>query len=147
VLSLCHTPATATTTADMDLFTFYPPSRVLICKPCGYAVPPTTLSSHIRCHHLDDARHAATNPSGRSRNSANLLATYLCQQYQLLDPATTKIPTPPVSPGHLAWSRGLCWMWEHRADKKEAEGCCIERATASDYIHNQMSKQVTNTVT
>jgi len=42
---------------------------------------------------------------------------------------------------------GLCWMWEHMADKKEAEGCCIERATASDYIHNQMSKQVTNRVT
>jgi len=40
-----------------------------------------------------------------------------------------------------------CWMWEHRADRKEAEGCCIKRATASDYIHNQMSKQVTNTVT
>jgi hypothetical protein len=38
-------------------------------------------------------------------------------------------------------------MWEHSADRKEAEGCCIERATASDYIHNQMSKQVTNRVT
>ncbi|KAF2027642.1 hypothetical protein EK21DRAFT_91299 [Setomelanomma holmii] len=34
-----------------------------------------------------------------------------------------------------------CWMWEHRAGMNEAEGCCIERATASDYIHNQMSKQ------
>jgi hypothetical protein len=21
-----------------------------------------------------------------------------------------------------------CWMWEHRADMNEAEGCCIERA-------------------
>jgi hypothetical protein len=31
--------------------------------------------------------------------------------------------------------------------KKEAEGCCIERATQSDYIHNRMSKQVTNNVT
>jgi len=41
----------------------------------------------------------------------------------------------------------ICWMWEHRADRKEAEGCCIERATASDYIYNQMSKQVTNRVT
>ena len=40
-----------------------------------------------------------------------------------------------------------CWMWEHRADRKEAEGCCIERATASEYIHSQMSKQVTNRVT
>jgi len=41
----------------------------------------------------------------------------------------------------------FCWMWEHKADRKEAEGRCIERATASDYIHNQMNKQVTNTVT
>jgi hypothetical protein len=28
-------------------------------------------------------------------------------------------------------------MWEHREDMKEAEGCCIERAIESDYIHNQ----------
>ena len=41
----------------------------------------------------------------------------------------------------------LCWMWEHMADTNEAEGCCIERATASDYIHDQMSKQMTNRVT
>jgi len=38
-------------------------------------------------------------------------------------------------------------MWEHRADMNEAEGCCIERATASDHIQNQMGKQVTSTVT
>ena len=36
-----------------------------------------------------------------------------------------------------------CEMW----DRKEEEGCCIERATASDYIHNQMSNQVTSRVT
>ena len=47
----------------------------------------------------------------------------------------------------IMYFNGCCWMWEHRADRKEAEGCCIKRATASDYIHNQMSKQVTNTVT
>jgi hypothetical protein len=83
----------------MDLFTFYPPSSVLICKPCGYAVPPTTLSSHIRVHHLEDARYAATNPSTSSnpRNAAKLLTTYLGEQYQLLDPATTNIPTPPAT--------------------------------------------------
>ena len=34
-------------------------------------------------------------------------------------------------------------MW----DRKEEEGCCIERATANDYIHNQMSNQVTSGVT
>jgi hypothetical protein len=29
-----------------------------------------------------------------------------------------------------------CRVWD-RADMKEAEGCRIERATESDYIHNQ----------
>ena len=96
-LSICRTPATATTTAAIDLFTFYSPSSVLICKPCGYAVPATTLSTHIELHHLHDARYAATNPSGFLRNAANLLATYLCQQYQLLDLATAQIPTPPAT--------------------------------------------------
>ncbi|KAF2032665.1 hypothetical protein EK21DRAFT_86973 [Setomelanomma holmii] len=37
---------------------------------------------------------------------------------------------------------GICWMWEHRAGMNEAEGSCIERATASDYIHNQMIHSV-----
>ena len=32
-------------------------------------------------------------------------------------------------------------------DIKEAEGRCIARATKGDYIHSQMSKQVTNRVT
>jgi hypothetical protein len=83
----------------MDLLTFYPPSSVLICKPCGYAVPPTTLSTHIKVHHLYDARYAATNffDAPQSRNPATLLANYLCDRYQLLDPATAKIPTPPAT--------------------------------------------------
>jgi hypothetical protein len=78
-LPLCCTPATATTTTAMDLLTFYPPSSVLICKPCGYAVPPTTLSTHIKVHHLYDARYAATNffDAPQSRNPATLLANYL----------------------------------------------------------------------
>jgi hypothetical protein len=29
-----------------------------------------------------------------------------------------------------------CRMWEHSEDMKEAEGCCIERAIESDYMHN-----------
>ncbi|KAI2478646.1 DUF3505 domain containing protein, partial [Pyrenophora tritici-repentis] len=83
----------------MDLFTFYSPSSVLICKPCGYAVPPTTLSTHIKVHHLYDARHAATNLFNalQSRNPATLLANYLCDRYQLLDPAIVKLPTPPAT--------------------------------------------------
>jgi hypothetical protein len=31
-----------------------------------------------------------------------------------------------------------CWIWvDQEEDMKEAEGCCIERAIESDYIHNQ----------
>jgi hypothetical protein len=83
----------------MDLFVFYPPSSVLICKPCGYAVPPTTLATHIKVHHLDDARHAATNlfDAPQSRNPATLLANYLCERYQVLDPAIAKVPKPPAT--------------------------------------------------
>lgn len=81
----------------MDLFVFYAPSSVLLCKPCGYAVPPTALATHISNHHLIDACNAATSSlaSSKSRKPAKLLADYLCERFQLLDPATAKIPTPP----------------------------------------------------
>ena len=69
-LSLCGTPATATTAVAMDLFVFYPPSSVLICKPCGHAVPPTSLSTHITVHHINDAHHAATNSTPRAQLSS-----------------------------------------------------------------------------
>jgi hypothetical protein len=99
-LSLCPTPATATTAAAMDLFVLYPPLSVLICKPCGHTVPPTSLSTHIAVHHIDDARHAASNATTRAQLScqlirlAKLLADYILERYQLLIPATTPIPTP-----------------------------------------------------
>ena len=75
-LSFCCTPSTATTTAAIDLFVFYAPSSVLLCKLCGYAVPPTALATHISNHHLSDARDAATSSlaSSKSRKSAKLLA-------------------------------------------------------------------------
>jgi hypothetical protein len=131
-LSLCSTPATATSAAAMDLFVFYPPSSVLICKPCGYAVPPTSLSTHIAVHHINDARHAATNSttraqlSSRSTKPAKLLASYLLERYQLLNPATTTIPTPlatePPIP-ELQVYRGYqctCCSFVRRSEAKEA---------------------------
>jgi hypothetical protein len=83
----------------MDLFAFYPPSGVLLCKPCGYGVPPSALNTHIILYHLNDARNAATNPQAPSQSPkpAELLANYLRERYHLLDPATTKIPTPPAT--------------------------------------------------
>jgi hypothetical protein len=100
-LSLCRTgtPATATTTAAMDLFVFYAPSGVLLCKPCGYAVPPTALATYISIHHLSNARNAATSSlaSSKLKKPAELLANYLRERFQLLDPATAKIPTLPLT--------------------------------------------------
>jgi hypothetical protein len=48
-----------------------------------------------------------------------------------------------ASRGVTSSINGLCRMWEHREDMKEAEGCCVEGAIESDYIHNRMSKHVT----
>jgi hypothetical protein len=96
-LSLYCTPATATTTAAMNLFVFYTPSSGMLCKPCGYAVPPTALATHISIYHLSDARDAATSSlaSSKSKKPAELLANYLRERFPLLNPATAKIPTPP----------------------------------------------------
>jgi hypothetical protein len=116
----------------MDLFVFYPPLSVLICKPCAYAVPPTSLSTHIADHHINDARHAATNStpgaqlSSQSKKPAKLLASYLLERYQLLDPAITTIPTPlatdPPIP-ELRVYRGYqctCCSFVRRSEPKEA---------------------------
>jgi hypothetical protein len=66
-LSLYRTPATATTAAAIDLFAFYHLSGVLICKPCGYTVLPTTLSNYIKVYYPYDAPCAATNSSASSQ--------------------------------------------------------------------------------
>jgi hypothetical protein len=60
----------------MDLFTYYTQYRVLVCKPCGYAVPPAHLESHISKNHPHDAcRAAGVDPvHSRARKSAALLA-------------------------------------------------------------------------
>jgi hypothetical protein len=125
-------PTTATSAASMDLFAFYSPSSVLICKSCSYAVPPTSLSTHIAVHHIDDARHAATNlttssqPSSRSTKPAKLLANYLLERYQLLDPATSTVPTPPATDPpipELRVHRGyqcICCSFVRRSEAKEA---------------------------
>ena len=101
-------------------------------RPCGHAVPPTSLSTHIAVHHIDDARHAATNaatraqPSCLSTRPAKLLADYLLERYQVLDPATTPIPTPlatdPPIP-ELKVYRGYqctCYSFVQRSEPKEA---------------------------
>ena len=131
-LSLCGMPATTTTAVAIDLFVFYPPSSVLICKPCGHAVPPTSLSIYIVVHHINDAYHAAMNStpraqlSSRLKKPAKLLASYLLKRYQLLNPAITTMPTPlatnpPIL--ELCVYRGYqctCCSFVQRSEAKEA---------------------------
>jgi hypothetical protein len=83
----------------MDLFVFYAPSGLLLCKPCGYAVPPTALATYISIHHLSNARDAATSSlaSSKSKKLAKLLANYLRKRYQLHNLVTAKILTPPLT--------------------------------------------------
>jgi hypothetical protein len=38
----------------MDLFYFDKSYAVLACLPCGYAVVPGTVASHLRAHHKDE---------------------------------------------------------------------------------------------
>jgi hypothetical protein len=92
----------------MELLIFNPLLGVLLCKPCGYAIPPTALATHIRVYHLNNACNAATSSLAfpESKKPAELLANYLHEQNQLFDPATTKIPTtsltdPPIPELHL----------------------------------------------
>jgi hypothetical protein len=89
----------AAASADMDLFTLYSPSGVLLCILCSYAVLPTTLATYIRVYYLNDARNAIINSlvSARLKKLAELLANYLFKRYKVLDPATIKILTPPTT--------------------------------------------------
>jgi len=89
---------------------------------------------------ISDTLHFLRLPSNECRPSSSVASHRTLCLMDFLDHVS-------FSSTLMDWPLTFCWMWEHRADKKEAEGCCIERATASEYIHNQMSKLVTNRVT
>jgi hypothetical protein len=83
-----------------------------------------------RVQHFYPKPNSAAQPSPLERLSGELLQMIIDK---LLD----------VQPWNYLFFKGRCRMWEHREGIKEAEGCCIERAIESDYIHNRMSKQIT----
>jgi hypothetical protein len=83
----------------MDLFTFYPQYQVLACKPCGYAVAPSCLASHIRTKHPDDACRDAGLAYARPKKPAARLAMRLQAEYDILDPTMCSISVPsPTEP-------------------------------------------------
>lgn len=87
----------------MDLFVFYAQYRVLVCKPCAFAVSPLRLASHIKNRHAREACHDAgidfSISSSRAQGSAVSLARRLHEKYDILDPSTCKVvlssPTEP----------------------------------------------------
>jgi len=81
----------------IDLFNFYPRFGVLICKPCGFAVAPSHLGSHIAKRHGNDAcRASGLDPTyHKPGKPAAKLAAVLQEQYDLLDPRHAQIPIPP----------------------------------------------------
>jgi hypothetical protein len=117
----------------MDLFTYYPQYRVLVCKPCGYAVPPAHLESHINKNHPHDAcRAAGVDPvHSRARKSAALLAGCLQEVYDPLDPSAAKIATPPATDPPiptLKHYRGYqCSRCEHTLAKTKKAQACLQQ--------------------
>ncbi|PVH93490.1 hypothetical protein DM02DRAFT_661905 [Periconia macrospinosa] len=117
----------------MDLFTFYPEHRVLVCKSCAYAVSPAHLRSHIATKHPHDpCRAAGLDPAySRPRKPAATLAGSLQEKYDILDPSLAKIPLPP--PTHppfreLKLYRGYqCSRCDYVLSKTKEARKCMEQ--------------------
>lgn len=113
----------------MDLFYYYEPYRLWICKPCGYGLPPSHADTHIRKNHGNSLL-----AKSERRKVINQL-----RQRPWLDPKKDKCPEhPPESPPipHLILSDGIrcgrckyiCikpssmdehWRWTHKTQKKQ----------------------------
>lgn len=83
----------------MELFDYQEDYGVLICKPCGFAVPPSNLRGHITKRHLEDARHACRlNPLlANATRPADALTAYLRKRFDL-ENTTIRRPSPTVKP-------------------------------------------------
>ncbi|KAH8696802.1 hypothetical protein GQ44DRAFT_558336, partial [Phaeosphaeriaceae sp. PMI808] len=71
---------------------------VLVCKPCGSAIPPSFLQSHIKARHNDTACFVAgLDPTiyAKRTKPAKILADLLQEKYSLLDPRYVEIAAPP----------------------------------------------------
>jgi hypothetical protein len=114
----------------MDLFHFYQPFQVLICRDCPYCVHPSlsALTTHLRAKHK---LHPDVRPRD-SKGGAAGVARLLCKAFPVaLDPTKSSIPHPapttPAIPG-LSLHQGLkCSQ-------------CPKIPTASPCAENTMSK-------
>jgi hypothetical protein len=79
----------------MNLFTFHPQYQTLACKPCGYAITPSYLASHIRTKHPDDACCDTGLAYARAGKLTARLAMRIRVEFELFDPTMCSISVLP----------------------------------------------------
>lgn len=79
-----------------DVFVFNPQHRILICKPCGFAVAPQHLTAHIKNKHAEISGYDSGFEFAVSRTKipAVAISEALSAKYDLIDPNTQHIPRP-----------------------------------------------------
>jgi hypothetical protein len=114
----------------MDLFDFYQPYQVLICRDCQHCVHPSlsALTTHLRAKHRLHPDVRPRDGKGRAASVARLL----CKAFPAaLDPTKSPIlypaPTTPAIPGLLLQQGLKCSQ-------------CPKIVTASPCAENTMSK-------
>jgi hypothetical protein len=114
----------------MDLFEFYQPCQVLICRDCQYCVRPSVsaLITHLRAKHRLHPDVRLRNGKGEAACVARLLyKTFPGALGPTQSPIPFPAPTSPAIPG-LSLHQGL--KCSH----------CLTIVTASSYAENTMSK-------
>ncbi|KAJ5605330.1 hypothetical protein N7510_010484 [Penicillium lagena] len=105
---------------EMDLFTFYEPLRVWICRPCEMGVNPHWIEGHLRDHHK-------AHPTARThalRREARAAAWDRRPWDPAREPFATPAPTHPPIPG----------IPTHRGYGCPEPGCESVAATGLDTI-------------
>ena len=77
----------------MERFCYLPEYKVLICKPCGRAVAPTHLHTHLKSHRKEW-------PGLECPTAVSQLQERL-QEFTLADPFQQLIPLPPSTSSAL----------------------------------------------
>lgn len=91
----------------MELFSYLEQYRVLVCTECQFAIPPVQLPGHIRKHHM-------ARLDLKTHRQAGAYAQLLRSSYDLLDPVTESIITPPADHPplpHLRVYKGLACLY------------------------------------
>lgn len=73
----------------MEHFCYLPEYRVLICRPCGRAIPAAHLQSHLQGHRKEWMGLNSTTAMSQLKQQL--------QEYELADPSQKQVPIPPPS--------------------------------------------------